>query len=434
MRKERILILGAGLAGLSVAFFLAKKKVSVFEKDKEYGGLCRSFKKQGFIFDFGGHLLHFRSRETLSLVKNLLGGNLVKHRRNAFVFSFDKFIEYPFQVNLHRLPKKAAKDCLDGFLKAYHNRKISSKETNFLDWVNNKFGREIARYFLIPYNLKFWQRPLTMLSCQWADRFIVLPSPEEVSAGFQGKVPGNLGYHSSFWYPRAGGIEELVKAFSSDIDRLHLEQEAVEINTERKIVTFKNGGREKFDVLISTIPLPELGKIIRPVPKSVAVCFSKLKWVSIYNLNLGVEGVVSPGWHWIYFPQKEIPFFRTGFFHNFSPSAAPAGMSSLYVEVSYLQEKSHPGKNIDREIRRYLRSSGLVSKDNHELVFKANDINYAYPVYDKNYYPAKDYISRYLRSKNIMLCGRYGAWRYLSMEDVILDAKDVSKKVCSGAF
>ena len=48
--------MGAGLAGLSTAWHLQKKGIDcrIFEKEPEVGGLCRSRRFDGFIFDYSG--------------------------------------------------------------------------------------------------------------------------------------------------------------------------------------------------------------------------------------------------------------------------------------------------------------------------------------------------------------------------------------------
>jgi protoporphyrinogen oxidase len=85
MLKKKIIISGAGLAGLSVAWHLQKKGIDclIFEKEAEVGGVCRSTKLNGFIFDRGGHVFHFRNPYAFSFVKDLLGQNLKRHRRIA---------------------------------------------------------------------------------------------------------------------------------------------------------------------------------------------------------------------------------------------------------------------------------------------------------------------------------------------------------------
>ena len=72
-----ILIVGAGLAGLSTAFHLSDMPHRLYERESEVGGLCRSYRKDGFTFDYTGHLLHFRQPDIKALVERLLAGKLL---------------------------------------------------------------------------------------------------------------------------------------------------------------------------------------------------------------------------------------------------------------------------------------------------------------------------------------------------------------------
>ncbi|MFH1768956.1 MAG: FAD-dependent oxidoreductase, partial [Candidatus Omnitrophota bacterium] len=162
MSKKRIVILGAGLAGLSVAWHLQKLGIEcrVFEKENAPGGLCRSKKIAGFTFDYDGHLLHFKHNYTLRLLKNLLGGNLIRHRRSAWIYSFDRFTRYPFQANLYGLPSAVTKDCLLEYIKVHRNGSKISHNGSFYHWIDKTFGKGIGRNFMMPYNRKFWTVPL----------------------------------------------------------------------------------------------------------------------------------------------------------------------------------------------------------------------------------------------------------------------------------
>ena len=99
-----IVIVGAGLAGLSTAYHLSGTSYRLYEREAEVGGLCRSYRKDGFTFDYTGHLLHFRQPDIKSLVERLLAGKLQTHRRKSFIYSHQTYTEYPFQVNTHGLP------------------------------------------------------------------------------------------------------------------------------------------------------------------------------------------------------------------------------------------------------------------------------------------------------------------------------------------
>ncbi|MBW2182452.1 MAG: NAD(P)-binding protein, partial [Deltaproteobacteria bacterium] len=109
-----ILIIGAGLAGLSTAYHLGKEEYEIYEKENEAGGLCRSFKKDGFTFDYTGHLLHLRNEYTKKLIEKLLPGKIKPHTRCASIYSKGVFTSYPFQANLHGLPKEVIEECSIG--------------------------------------------------------------------------------------------------------------------------------------------------------------------------------------------------------------------------------------------------------------------------------------------------------------------------------
>ena len=146
MAKKKIVIIGAGLAGLSAAWHLQKRghEPVVFEKNSQPGGLCRSKTLAGFTFDCDGHLLHFRHSYTHDLVKKLLGDNLAQHHRSAWVYSHNRYIRYPFQANLWGLPPRVIQECLLGYLQR-NGAAEGAVRPNFGEWITHKFGRGIAK-------------------------------------------------------------------------------------------------------------------------------------------------------------------------------------------------------------------------------------------------------------------------------------------------
>ena len=430
MPKKKIIVIGAGLAGLSAAWHLKKAgiKATVFEKEATVGGLCRSKIVEGFVFDYDGHLLHFQNNYTLELVKKLLKGNLVRHQRSAWINNFGTFTQYPFQSNLHSLPKLIAQECLWGFIHAVSLRPKTQK-VNFLKWIHTTFGKGIAKHFMVPYNKKFWNVRLDQMVCSWTDKFIPQFDLFEVVNGFFQESNKPCGYNAFFYYPKQGGIDQLPLAFEKQIGEVLKNCCVSEINLKKKEVTIAGRGREKFENLILTIPLPELVKIIKPLPIKILKNLKKLRWNSIFNLNLGMDGVSQAGKHWVYFPHPETVFFRAGFFHNFSNNLAPKGKSSLYTEISYSKNKPLNRIKVVNRVLKGLYNSGMISKTSKVLVPDINDIKYGYPIYDRNYSKATREIREFLLSHNIFTCGRYGGWQYMSMEDAILDGQRVAQKI-----
>ena len=432
--QKRILILGAGIAGLSAAWHLRQKGVPclVFEKEEEVGGLCRSKRIRGFTFDYSGHLLHFKNPYVFNLVRRLLGERFVKHERSAWVSVCGRYTRYPFQANLFGLPPRVIKECLEGFIRAQKRRREGSikKPMNFSQWTRQTFGEGIARHFMDPYNAKFWTVPPEELTCEWLDGMVPVPSLRQVVEGAKKESTRLLGYNASFWYPRRGGIEQLPRVFSKSLENIYTGSKISRIDLDKKEIRMSSGRREKYDVLISTIPLPEMSHLARDLPQEVYAAFQKLRWNSIFNLNLGI----SPSRdalkrHWIYFPQQTTCFFRVGFPHNFSFDLTPRGKQSLYAEVSYSDRKPINKRQVISRITRDLKKVGLLSPKGKVYAKDINDIEYGYPIYDRYYKTARRKVLGFLKEKGIIPCGRYGSWRYMSMEDAILDGKRAAQSI-----
>ncbi|MDD2928053.1 MAG: FAD-dependent oxidoreductase, partial [Candidatus Omnitrophica bacterium] len=373
-----------------------------------------------------GHLLHFNNRYAFDLIKSLLGSNLAEHQRSAWIYTHGRYIPYPFQANLYKLPKKVKQECLSGLIRAAGTSPRKQKN-NFLGWIEGNFGQGIAKNFLIPYNTKFWTIPLQEMTCEWLDGFIPVPSLSQMLAGAVKASKDRFGYNVKFWYPKKGGIASLSNALASSVKNIYTGCKVTGIDLARKEITFSGSEKEKFDYLISTIPLPEIPALTRALPGRISNSFSRLRWNSVFNLNLGIDRKSDKLKHWVYFPEKKIPFFRVGFFHNFSAYLAPQSKGSLYIEVSYPQDKEINGKMISRA-KDALRKTGILN--NAKICIQdINRIKYAYPIYDHNYALARSNILQFLRQKNIFSCGRYGSWRYLSMQGVILEARAAAKEV-----
>ena len=130
MIETDVLIVGGGLAGLAAARTLqGKKRYLLAEKETLTGGLAASVKKNGFTFDYSGHLLHLHWKETGDLILRLLKNNHFKIRRNAWIHLNGAEVPYPFQANLHNLPDK-------NILNAYPNTKVHTDGTFSLTKVS----------------------------------------------------------------------------------------------------------------------------------------------------------------------------------------------------------------------------------------------------------------------------------------------------------
>jgi UDP-galactopyranose mutase len=184
---------------------------------------------------------------------------------------------------------------------------------------------------------------------------------------------------------------------------------------------------EEADRVLSSVPLPELVKMIKSAPEEVIKASEGLIYNSIACFNIGVDRKEISDKHWLYFPEKEYLFNRISFPMNLSPMTVPEGKSSVLVEVTYR------GAKLDIEDTKGKVREGLINtdilRDNDRLeVFDALDFKYAYVVYDLQHRRNVNTIQTYLNSLRISSMGRFGEWEYLNMDKSILSGKRAAEE------
>lgn len=421
-----IAIIGAGLTGLSTAYHLKDLPYSVFDSEKEVGGLCRSVKQNGFIFDYTGHLLHMKDPYTKSFIETILPNIFLEKSRKAAVFLKDRYLSYPFQANLHGLPQKVVLQCVFELIK----KKIRSKareDLNFKEWVFETFGKGISEQFFIPYNEKLYRTELENLTRNWATWSIPRPSLSEVIKGAIGIKNINMGYNASFYYPAKIGIDVLPKELERRVKNIYLNKKLVSVDISNKCIEFNDGTKQNYTHLVSTLPLPRLLEKIDGLPDSFRDISKNLNYVSVQNLNIGISRKKITPFHWIYFPEEKYPFYRVGCYSNISNSLAPENTSSLYIEISSCPEKKKSIEQITAETVKGLEMCGIL-KDNDKIVEKNYiEIEHGYVIFDKFREKILPDVFSYLGKNNIFSIGRYGSWTYSAMEDSILKGKEIAE-------
>ena len=429
----KIAILGAGLSGLSAAYHLGEG-YNLFEREAEAGGLCRTMERKGFLFDYTGHLLHLQHEESRKLVEHLLPACFRQHSRKAAIYTQQRWLDYPFQANIHALPAEVVKECILGFVESMRGSPDvnPSPTLSFDKWVLQTFGEGVAKYFMFPYNQKLWRVPLDELSADWVSWSIPRPSLDEFLNGALGIRNRDFGYNADFLYPERGGISQLPEAFAAALpsERLHFEHKAVSIDPRQKRIFFEKGESSRYDALLSSLPLPHLLDLIQELPSSVLQASGQLRYISVYDVNIGVNRVNLSDKHWVYFPEKEFPFYRVGFPGNFSCDVVPEGCSSMYVEVSALPEEQISEQSLLESVYHGLHRCGILREDDEILVSDVVRIECAYVIHDRQRRPALDTIIPFLEGYDIHSIGRYGTWEYNSMEGAILAGKCTAEVLC----
>src|SRR5947209_3482468 len=169
--KTNVAIIGAGPAGLTAAYVLAKNNVdvTVLEADPVYvGGISRTATYKGFHFDIGGHRFFSKSKEVNDLWDELLPNDMLERPRSSRIFYGGKFFSYPLKAfeALHKLGVINSMLCVLSWLKA---RLLPVKDPdNFEDWVSNQFGKRLFNTFFKSYTEKVWGMSCKEISADWA--------------------------------------------------------------------------------------------------------------------------------------------------------------------------------------------------------------------------------------------------------------------------
>ncbi|MDR2191310.1 MAG: FAD-dependent oxidoreductase [Endomicrobium sp.] len=416
MRKT--VIIGAGISGLSAAYFL-KKDYVILEKNARAGGLCRSFYEDGFTFDCSGHFIHIKDKSVKMFVNKFSGG-LDEIERNASIYLRGGFIPYPFQANLYYLDEKIKEECVRGVL----NRKETQVSTSmpFIYWSQAMFGKGITKYFMKPYNQKLWSCDLKKMTALWSGAFVPKPDAQEIVKSAYSKNKKSYGYNSVFYYPKRGGCQSLIDGLLKKTE-VCLGVKARQIDLKRKNIYASDGQKISFDKIISTQPLTELVNQIQNVPEAVKAASSKLKAASVHCVNIGVKsdaGIPSvlKNRHWVYLPETKFPFYRIGVYSNVNKFSAPKGSYSFYVEYSSSNGKY---KNSENAVEDLIKAGFIRREDKIEAV-NIVDMPNAYVIFDNNRQASFDIIDGYLKKNGISSVGRYGAWEYSFIEKNIKDA------------
>ncbi|MBI4473851.1 MAG: FAD-dependent oxidoreductase [Acidobacteria bacterium] len=427
---KKVVIIGGGLAGLSAGFHLQEYEPLLFEKESSLGGLCRSFKQDGFTFDVTGHLIHLKNAYTRELIDKLLPNELDHHERQAAIYSKSRMTPYPFQANTYGLPPEVVKDCVLGFVETLTS-KNGATPRNFHQWTLQTFGSGIAKHFMLPFNEKFWKTDLREITADWVSWSIPKPTLEQVVNGALGLTNNGMGYNPKFQYPKHGGIECLPLALARPLKQIKSGYVVQLIDTDKRFVRFTNGDEQEFDYLISTVPLPRTYTLLNKTSDSLMDAAKRLRFISVLNLNVGVDRPDISDKHWIYFPEEQFVFSRIGFPTNFSASVAPAGASSMYVEITHLPGERLDPEQIYQRAMVDLQKCGILHAGDRPLTLYVVDIDYAYVVFDEHRQKYLTDLIQYLESRDVFTAGRFGRWDYYSMEDSILSGKAAAEAVAA---
>lgn len=482
MNKKKIIIIGAGPAGLTAAYELSKTgnyHITVLEADNQVGGISKTVNHQGNLIDIGGHRFFSKSQKVLNwwanflpildtthhleigyhsetqsldkiLHKNSEGAMLVRKRKSRIYFN-KKLFDYPLKLNPQLLLNL-------GILKSYRIVKgiiyarifPIKNEHNLEDFFINNFGKELYHTFFKDYTQKVWGKPCTDLSSEWGRqrikslkvrdlvkhsiRKIIIPGSSRKEATrtliekflYPAKGPGML------WEKVAKTCQEsgVVFLFQTKLTKLHMEDGMV---TKVTCHSAQNSEIEMdSDVVFSTMPIKNLIESIQEeVPKEVSEIAQKLEYrdfmivgLELKTLKIEQEKGKLIKDNWLYIQEGEVKVGRLQIFNNWSPFMSPA--NNIWIGAEYFCQHTDELWNMsDEKVIDFalteLSLIGILDKGQF-LSGKVVRCPKAYPTYSGSYHRLNQVIDYLDTKKNLFLMGRNGLHKYNNQDHSMLTA------------
>ncbi|MBZ0119420.1 MAG: NAD(P)-binding protein [Sandaracinaceae bacterium] len=420
MDRARYLVAGAGMSGLAFADWIAKDALGsdylVVEADGEPGGYCKTVVKDGFVWDYSGHFFHFRHPEIERyLVDRMQGQRVLEIVKQSSIYWKGAYVDFPFQKNIHQLPREDFLDCLHDLF--FREEKLA---TNFREMLYAKFGRSIAEMFLVPYNEKLYATDLSALDVDAMGRFFPHAKLEEIIKNF--KQADNRSYNATFTYPEGGAVQ-YVHALLRGLDpaRIAYGERLERIDLANK-VAYTSRRAIAFEHLISSASFPSLIRMA-----GLAHAPRDFTWNKVLVFNLGFDRKGPRDVHWIYYPQRELCFYRVGFYDNIFG----ADRMSLYVEIGYPKDAAIDQAEVERMRARVLedlRAAG-VAADHRLVAWHSVVLDPAYVHITERSIAEVARLKGELAARGVHSIGRYGSWTYCSIEDNIVEARALADRL-----
>ncbi len=423
MRQIKTLIIGAGISGLTYANF-CKEDLLIIEKEPVPGGLCKSFYADAgrYVWDCAGHFFHFSDKRIKHFFeKKIREEDLVFCKKNTKIYYNNNLIDYPFQSNIHQLPKEELIDCLYDLFNKDEENGGGEEYKSFCEMLYGKFGRSITEKFLRPYNEKLYACDLNILDTDAMGRFFPYVSPIDIIKNFKKK--NTITYNEYFEYPKKGAVT-FINALKEGI-----EDKKIILNCALKELDIKKhlafAGEEviRYDKLISSIPLNNFLSLKGMEKFSNILPELHSNTVLVFNMGFNKKSAID-NIHWIYFPDKSINFYRVGFYDNILGT----DKLSIYVEIGFERmDKIDIPLQLDKTMDG-LRKCGIIT--DHKLIsYNTVLIPNAYVHITSKSKKLVEEIEKKMELEDIYIMGRYGSWRYCSIEDCMLQAIELSKRL-----
>jgi protoporphyrinogen oxidase len=348
----------------------------------------------------------------------LLPEGWLNHDRESWVWIRDRFVPYPFQNNIRRLPDAERWECLQGIIRLY-KAGPSPRPSNFGEWIDRTFGEGLAKVFLRPYNFKVWAYEPEEMQYGWVGERVAIVDLERVVRNIlEEKDDVSWGPNNRFRFPRHGGTGAIWQTMANRMpqEKFRLTTRVAKIDTARQIVTTHTGEEIQYEHLISTMPLDSMVAISDLAPE-LGSHAKGLLHSSTHVIGIGLEGEPPADIRtkcWMYFPEENCPFYRVTVFSNYSPNNTPRPGEtwSLMAEVSESARKPVDQARVVEETVQGMVNTRLIADPTKIISKWYRRLEHGYPTPSLGRDAALDALLPPLQKRKVWSRGRFGAWKY----------------------
>ena len=428
----KIAVIGAGPAGLTAAYEIAKAghEVEVFEASPYVGGMCRSFDLWGQTVDLGPHRFFSSDPRVNRLWLEIAEDAYRLVDRQTRIYYNNHFFDYPLQAGnaLQSLGPAEAVRCMLSYLR--QQVAPTADEGTFESWVVRRFGRRLYEIFFKTYSEKLWGIPCTELDEDFAAQRI-----KKLSLGEAIKNALNLGGRGhqtlvdQFAYPVGGTgmIYERMADYVNALGSVSLScpvRRVLHEDRHVKGIELADGRCEGFDHVISTMPLTHLVRGLGDADEKTLSATDSLKFRNTILVYLHVDSAELFPDQWVYVHSGDLDVGRVTNFRNWVPDIVRGRDTSiLSMEYWCFPEDERWETTNDvlvEQATREIRTTGLIG-DARVMNGHVVRVPKCYPVYSQGYHEHLDVVTDYVQSfAGLTPIGRYGSFKYNNQDHSIL--------------
>ena len=447
-KSKKIIVIGAGPAGLTATYDGAKRKAKIIclEGDNMVGGISRTVERNHFRFDIGGHRFFSKIDRVNGLWKEILGEEFLLRSRLSRIFYNGTFFNYPLSPFNALFGLGIVNSIL--IVCSYLRSKLfpDLPEENFETWVANRFGKRLYTTFFKTYTEKVWGIDCREIRAEWAaQRIKGLSLRSAVLNAFKKKQTSIKTLIEAFHYPRLGPgqmyetMADKAKSLGAElylshhVNALHHKDSRIVSAT----VTTPDGNISMAGTdFISTMPITQLVLSMDPKPpQKVLDAAGALRYRALLTINLYIDAPQELPDTWIYVHDPAVRMGRIQCFANWSPYMVPENKSSLGLEYFCWEGDDLWSMDDEALIQLGIKEIDRLGLLQTDKVFDGFVIRMpkCYPVYDAAYSGHLEVIKKYLQQfENLQLCGRYGLFKYNNMDHSILTGLYAVENVFNG--